>query len=99
MSEPESLLAGHLEEHEYARQRGVSVQTQRRDRKLGRSAPYVKFGKKYYYPIAEAKAHLAALVVYPPASPLRPEPRATINHVEARAAARARRQQRRDASA
>jgi hypothetical protein len=72
MSEHGGLLDGYLEEHEFAKQRGVSVQTQRRDRKLGKSPPYVRVGKRFYYPSALAKEHLAAQVVYPPRSPLAP---------------------------
>jgi hypothetical protein len=81
MSEQEPkdhLLAGYLEEHEMARQRKVSVQTQRKDRKAGRSSPWVRIGKTIYYPIELAKQHYAAQVVYPPASPVkpaRPQPR------------------------
>jgi hypothetical protein len=68
----QSLLSGLLEEHHMAQQRGVSVQTQRRDRKLGRSSPWVRIGKRFYYPIVLAKEHIAAGIVYPSGSPVKP---------------------------
>jgi hypothetical protein len=44
-----SLLDGYIGEHEYARQRGVSVRTVQKERQLGQAPPFVVLGKRVLY--------------------------------------------------
>ena len=45
------LFEGYIDEHEYCRQRGVSLRTAQRDRQLRQAPPYLLVGKKVYYRI------------------------------------------------
>ncbi len=53
-NEPD-FLAGYISEDEYARRRGVSLRTCQRDRQLGQSPPYVRFGRRIYYRIESVR--------------------------------------------
>ena len=44
-----SFLDGYIGEHEYARQRGVSVRTVQKERQLGQAPPFVVLGKRVLY--------------------------------------------------
>jgi len=47
-----AIFDGYIDEHEYCRQRGVSLRTAQRDRQLRQAPPYLVVGKKVYYRIA-----------------------------------------------
>jgi len=49
------LFEGYIDEHEYCRQRGVSLRTAQRDRQLRQAPPYLIVGKKVYYRIAAVR--------------------------------------------
>jgi len=49
------LFEGYIDEHEYCRQRGVSLRTAQRDRQLRQAPPYLLVGKKVYYRIAAVR--------------------------------------------
>ncbi len=70
-SEP-AFFAGHWSEKDFAEQRGVSPRTLRAERQRGESPPYVKDGRKVYYPIATARDWVLRKVRIP----VRSEPQA-----------------------
>jgi hypothetical protein len=54
------LFAGYLSEEEVAKQEGVGVEALRWRRRQGRSAPWIKSGRRVLYPIKEYREYLAA---------------------------------------
>lgn len=45
------IFDGYIDEHEYCRQRGVSLRTAQRDRQLRQSPPHITVGKRVLYRI------------------------------------------------
>lgn len=52
------IFDGYIDEHEYCRQRGVSLRTAQRDRQLRQSPPYITVGKRVLYRIEAVRAWL-----------------------------------------
>jgi hypothetical protein len=46
-----AIFDGYIDEHEYCRQRGVSLRTAQRDRQLRQAPPYITVGKRVMYRI------------------------------------------------
>ena len=46
-----AIFDGYINEHEYCRQRGVSLRTAQRDRQLRQAPPYITVGKRVMYRI------------------------------------------------
>jgi hypothetical protein len=57
---PADPLAGYLPDAEMAKQRGVTPRTQRAERQRGDGPPYVKDGKRIYYPLTGFREWLKA---------------------------------------
>ena len=60
MSETDApaIFDGYIDEHEYCRQRGVSLRTAQRDRQLRQAPPYTTVGKRVLYRIEAVRAWL-----------------------------------------
>ena len=54
------IFDGYIDEHEYCRQRGVSLRTAQRDRQLRQSPPYITVGKRVLYRIEAVRDWLIA---------------------------------------
>jgi hypothetical protein len=52
------IFDGYIDEHEYCRQRGVSLRTAQRDRQLRQSPPYITVGQRVLYRIVSVRAWL-----------------------------------------
>ncbi len=46
-----AIFDGYIDEHEYCRQRGISLRTAQRDRQLRQAPPYTMVGKRVMYRI------------------------------------------------
>jgi len=46
-----AIFDGYIDEHEYCRQRGISLRTAQRDRQLRQAPPYILVGKRVMYRI------------------------------------------------
>ena len=53
-----AIFDGYIDEHEYCRQRGVSLRTAQRDRQLRQAPPYTTVGKRVLYRIEAVRAWL-----------------------------------------
>ncbi len=53
-----AIFDGYIDEHEYCRQRGVSLRTVQRDRQLRQTPPYTTVGKRVLYRIEAVRAWL-----------------------------------------
>jgi len=50
-----AIFDGYIDEHEYCRQRGVSLRTAQRDRQLRQAPPYTLVGKRVMYRIESVR--------------------------------------------
>ena len=53
-----AIFDGYIDEHEYCRQRGVSLRTAQRDRQLRQAPPYTTVGNRVLYRIEAVRAWL-----------------------------------------
>ncbi len=52
------ILEGYIDEREYCTQRGISLRTAQRERRMRRSPPHVNFGNKVLYRIEAVRSWL-----------------------------------------
>jgi hypothetical protein len=55
------LLDGYIEDSRVAKERDLSQRAQRAERQRGEGPPYVKIGKKIYYPVDGFRAWLKSI--------------------------------------
>lgn len=57
-------LLGYLNEEQYASFRGLSVRSARNERARGEGPPFIRVGRKVFYPVAAVRAWMQARQLY-----------------------------------